>query len=127
MKGKGTGTRIDLTWDKVKGATGYDVYWSYCNGKNNFNKLANVPKSQKYADKNLNNKKEYKYFTVAYKMSGGKKVYLGRTNTVHVAMPYAAKTNVLKVTVNKTKVNLAKVKHLRSPRRLSLRIQRRRR
>lgn len=110
MKGKGTGTRIDLTWDKVKGATGYDVYWSYCNGKNNFNKLANVPKSQKYADKNLNNKREYKYFTVAYKMSGGKKVYLGRTNTVHVAMPYAAKTNVLKVTVNKTKVNLAKGK-----------------
>lgn len=110
MKGKGTGTRIDLTWDKVKGATGYDVYWSYCNGKNNFNKLANVPKSQKYADKNLNNKREYKYFTVAYKMSGGKKVYLGRTNTVHVAMPQASKTNVLKVTVNKTKVNLAKGK-----------------
>lgn len=110
MKGKGTGTRIDLTWAKVKGATGYDVYWSYCNGKNNFNKLANVPKSQKYADKNLNNKREYKYFTVAYKMSGGKKVYLGRTNTVHVAMPQASKTNVLKVTVNKTKVNLAKGK-----------------
>lgn len=110
MKGNGTGTRIDLTWAKVKGATGYDVYWSYCNGKNNFNKLANVPKSQKYADKNLNNKREYKYFTVAYKMSGGKKVYLGRTNTVHVAMPQASKTNVLKVTVNKTKVNLAKGK-----------------
>lgn len=120
MKGKGTGTRIDLTWDKVKGATGYDVYWSYCNGKNNFNKLANVPKSQKYADKNLNNKKEYKYFTVAYKMSGGKKVYLGRTNTVHVAMPYAAKTNVLKVTVNKTKVNLAKGKTFKITKKVKL-------
>lgn len=120
MKGKGTGTRIDLTWDKVKGATGYDVYWSYCNGKNNFNKLANVPKSQKYADKNLNNKREYKYFTVAYKMSGGKKVYLGRTNTVHVAMPYAAKTNVLKVTVNKTKVNLAKGKTFKITKKVKL-------
>ena len=120
MKGKGTGTRIDLTWAKVKGATGYDVYWSYCNGKNNFNKLANVPKSQKYADKNLNNKREYKYFTVAYKMSGGKKVYLGRTNTVHVAMPYAAKTNVLKVTVNKTKVNLAKGKTFKITKKVKL-------
>ncbi len=120
MKGKGTGTRIDLTWDKVKGATGYDVYWSYCNGKNNFNKLANVPKSQKYADKNLNNKREYKYFTVAYKMSGGKKVYLGRTNIVHVAMPYAAKTNVLKVTVNKTKVNLAKGKTFKITKKVKL-------
>lgn len=120
MKGKGTGTRIDLTWDKVKGATGYDVYWSYCNGKNNFNKLANVPKSQKYADKNLNNKREYKYFTVAYKMSGGKKVYLGRTNTVHVAMPYAANTNVLKVTVNKTKANLAKGKTFKITKKVKL-------
>ena len=120
MKGKGTGTRIDLTWDKVKGATGYDVYWSYCNGKNNFNKLANVPKSQKYADKNLNNKREYKYFTVAYKMSGGKKVYLGRTNTVHVAMPQASKTNVLKVTVNKTKVNLAKGKTFKITKKVKL-------
>lgn len=120
MKGKGTGIRIDLTWDKVKGATGYDVYWSYCNGKNNFNKLANVPKSQKYADKNLNNKREYKYFTVAYKMSGGKKVYLGRTNTVHVAMPYAAKTNVLKVTVNKTKANLAKGKTFKITKKVKL-------
>lgn len=120
MKGKGTGTRIDLTWDKVKGATGYDVYWSYCNGKNNFNKLANVPKSQKYADKNLNNKREYKYFTVAYKMSGGKKVYLGRTNIVHVAMPQASKTNVLKVTVNKTKVNLAKGKTFKITKKVKL-------
>lgn len=120
MKGKGTGTRIDLTWAKVKGATGYDVYWSYCNGKNNFNKLANVPKSQKYADKNLNNKREYKYFTVAYKMSGGKKVYLGRTNTVHVAMPQASKTNVLKVTVNKTKVNLAKGKTFKITKKVKL-------
>lgn len=120
MKGKGTVTRIDLTWDKVKGATGYDVYWSYCNGKNNFNKLANAPKSQKYADKNLNNKREYKYFTVAYKMSGGKKVYLGRTNTVHVAMPQASKTNVLKVTVNKTKVNLAKGKTFKITKKVKL-------
>ena len=120
MKGKGTGTRIDLTWAKVKGATGYDVYWSYCNGKNNFNKLANVPKSQKYADKNLNNKREYKYFTVAYKMSGGKKVYLGRTNTVHVAMPQASKTYVLKVTVNKTKVNLAKGKTFKITKKVKL-------
>ncbi len=92
-----------------------------------FNKLANVPKSQKYADKNLNNKKEYKYFTVAYKMSGGKKVYLGRTNTVHVAMPYAAKTNVLKVTVNKTKVNLAKGETFKITKKVKLKNQRRRR
>ena len=113
MRGKGAGTRINLTWDKVKGATGYDVYWSYCNGKNNFNKLGNVTKSQKYADKSLNSKRAYKYFTVAYKMSGGRKVYLGKTNIVHVAMPYASRTNALAVTVNKTSVSLAKGKTFR--------------
>ena len=70
--------------------------------------------------KNLNNKREYKYFTVAYKMSGGKKVYLGRTNTVHVAMPQASKTNVLKVTVNKTKVNLVKGKTFKITKKVKL-------
>lgn len=120
MKGKGTGTRIDLAWDKVKGATGYDVYWSYCNGKNNFNKLANVTKSLKYADKSLNSKREYKYFTVAYKMSGGKKVYLGKTNIVHVAMPYASRTNALTVTANKTAVSLAKGKTFKITKKVKL-------
>ena len=120
MRGKGTGTRIDLTWDKVKGATGYDVYWSYCNGKNNFNKLGNVTKSLKYADKSLNSKREYKYFTVAYKMSGGRKVYLGKTNIVHVAMPYASRTNALTVTVNKTSVSLAKGKTFKITKKVKL-------
>ena len=109
-KGNATGTRIDLSWEKFSGATGYDVYWSYCTGKDEYNKLANDAKNLKYADKNLNNRREYKYFTVAYKTVKGKKVYLGKTNVVHVAMVNAAKTNAVSITVNKKTVALAKGK-----------------
>ena len=107
-KGNATGTRINLSWEKFRGATGYDVYWSYCTGKDEYNKLANDAKNLKYADNNLNNRREYKYFTVAYKIVKGKKVYLGKTNVVHVAMVNAAKTNAVSITVNKKAVALAK-------------------
>lgn len=109
-KGNATGTRINLSWEKFRGATGYDVYWSYCTGKDEYNKLANNAKNLKYADNNLNNRREYKYFTVAYKIVKGKKVYLGKTNVVHVAMVNAAKTNAVSITVNKKAVALAKGK-----------------
>lgn len=109
-KGNATGTRINLSWEKFRGATGYDVYWSYCTGKDEYNKLANNAKNFKYADNNLNNGREYKYFTVAYKIVKGKKVYLGKTNVVHVAMVNAAKTNAVSITVNKKAVALAKGK-----------------
>ena len=109
-KGNATGTRINLSWEKFRGATGYDVYWSYCTGKDEYNKLANDAKNLKYADNNLNNRREYKYFTVAYKIVKGKKVYLGKTNVVHVAMVNAAKTNAVSITVNKKAVALAKGK-----------------
>ena len=109
-KGNATGTRINLSWEKFRGATGYDVYWSYCTGKDEYNKLANNAKNFKYADNNLNNRREYKYFTVAYKIVKGKKVYLGKTNVVHVAMVNAAKTNAVSITVNKKAVALAKGK-----------------
>ena len=109
-KGNATGTRINLSWEKFRGATGYDVYWSYCTGKDEYNKLANNAKNLRYADNNLNNRREYKYFTVAYKIVKGKKVYLGKTNVVHVAMVNAAKTNAVSITVNKKAVALAKGK-----------------
>ena len=109
-KGNATGTRSNLSWEKFRGATGYDVYWSYCTGKDEYNKLANDAKNLKYADNNLNNRCEYKYFTVAYKIVKGKKVYLGKTNVVHVAMVNAAKTNAVSITVNKKAVALAKGK-----------------
>lgn len=110
MKGKGISGKVKQSWQKVAGATGYDVYWSYCNGKNNYNKLASAGKALTYTDKNLNNKREYKYFTVAYKKVGGKKVYIGRTNVIHVSMPNATCTNAVSVTVNKKSVVLTKGK-----------------
>ncbi len=96
-----------ISWASYKGADGYDCYWSYCNGKQNFKKFAGV-KASKYrvTHKNLKNNREYKYFVAAYKMVGGKKVYLAKSNQLHVAMKNAKKTNAKNVTVNKTNVTL---------------------
>lgn len=119
-KGNATGTSINLSWEKFRGATGYDVYWSYCTGKDEYNKLANNAKNLRYADNNLNNRREYKYFTVAYKIVKGKKVYLGKTNVVHVAMVNAAKTNAVSITVNKKAVALAKGKTFKIVKKIKL-------
>ena len=86
-KGKGGDKKMLISWASYKGADGYDCYWSYCNGKQNFKKFAGV-KASKYrvTHKNLKNNREYKYFVAAYKMVDGKKVYLAKSNQLHVAM-----------------------------------------
>ena len=106
-KGSGSNKKITLSWLKYKWADGYEVYWSYCDGTQGFKKLGTFKKSTLSATHTkLNNKKEYKYYVAAYKMVNGKKIYIARSNALHVAMKNAKKTNAKSITVNKTKVTL---------------------
>ena len=110
-KGKGGDKKVNLTWLKYSGATGYDVLWCHCDSTLNFKKFANVTKgSLKATHKNLKNTREYKYLVVAYKMVDGKKIYVAKSNQVHVAMKQAKTTNVSSLTINKSKVTLQKGK-----------------
>lgn len=104
-KGIGGDKKINLTWLKYKGAMGYEVYWSYCNGKKVYKKVTSTTKL-KATHKKLSYKKSYKYFVIAYKMVDGKKVYIAKSPQIHVAMKKDKRTNAKKVTTNKSKVTL---------------------
>ena len=106
-KGKGGNRRINLSWLKYSGADGYEAYWCYCNGTANYKKFATIKNGKLTAThKNLKSNREYKYFVVAYKMVDGRKIYLAKSNTLHVAMKQAKTTNASSVTVNKRKITL---------------------
>ena len=107
-KGKGEDKSITLSWRKINEATGYECYWSYCDGKKNYKKFSTV-KSAKLTTihKKLDNSKKYKYFVVAYKMEQGRKIYIAKSNCLHVAMKDAKLTNVKSIAVNKASVSLA--------------------
>ncbi len=105
QKGKNS---IRLTWLKCKNASGYEVYWSYCDGKKNYQKISTVKASGKraFVHKKLKVDRAYKYYIAAYKMEDGKKQYIAKSPTIHVAMKYEKRTNVKTITVNKAKVTL---------------------
>ncbi len=104
-KGIGGDKKISLSWLKYKGAAGYEIYWSYCNGKKVYKKVTST-KKLKTTHKKLSYKKSYKYFVIAYKMVGDKKVYIAKSPQIHVAMKKDKRTNAKKVTVKKSKVTL---------------------
>ncbi|MDE6626837.1 MAG: Ig-like domain-containing protein [Lachnospiraceae bacterium] len=106
-KGIGGDKKISLSWLKYKGAEGYEVYWSYCNGKKVYKKVTSTTaKVRKATHKKLSYKKSYKYFVIAYKIVDGKKVYIAKSPQIHVAMKKDKRTNAKKVTVKKSKVTL---------------------
>lgn len=107
-KGKAKKNSIVLSWKKYTGATGYDVYWCYCDGSINYKKVGTVKNGKlSITHKKLKKDREYKYFIAAYKMVEGRKIYIAKSNGVHVAMKKAATTNVASIKVNKKKVTLA--------------------
>ena len=107
-KGKVKKNSIVLSWKKYTGATGYDVYWRYCDGSINYKKVGTVKNGKlSITHKKLKKDREYKYFIAAYKMVEGRKIYIAKSNGIHVAMKQAATTNVASIKVNKTKVTLA--------------------
>lgn len=107
--GIGGSKKICLSWLKVKNVSGYEIYWSYCNGKSKY-RLLKCSSQTKQTHKKLNNKKKYKYFVAACRMVDGKKVYVAKSNELHVAMSADKDTNAKAVKVHKTKITLKKGK-----------------
>ena len=105
--GKGGNRKITISWRSYEDADGYDCYWSYCDGKRSYKKFATVKAAKdRVTSRRLANNRRYKYFVAAYKLIGGKKVYIAKSNTLHVALKDAKATNAKKVTVNQTSVLL---------------------
>lgn len=105
--GKGGNRKITISWRSYEDADGYDCYWSYCDGKRSYKKLATVKAAKdRVTSRRLANNRRYKYFVAAYKLIDGKKVYIAKSNTLHVALKDAKATNAKKVTVNQTNVRL---------------------
>lgn len=107
-KGKANKNSITLSWKKYAGATGYDVYWSYCDGRINYKKVGTVKNGKlSMSHKKLKKDHEYKYFIAAYKMVEGRKIYIARSNNVHVALKQASTTNAASIKVNRTEIALS--------------------
>ena len=105
--GKGGNRKITISWRSYEDADGYDCYWSYCDGKRSYKKLATVKAAKdRVTSRRLDNNRRYKYFVAAYKLIDGKKVYIAKSNPLHVALKDAKATNAKKVTVNQTHVRL---------------------
>lgn len=105
--GKGGNRKITISWRSYEDADGYDCYWSYCDGKRSYKKLATVKAAKdRVTNRRLDNNRRYKYFVAAYKLIDGKKVYIAKSNSLHVALKDAKATNAKKVTVNQTNVRL---------------------
>ena len=106
-RGKGGNGSISVAWLKCSDATGYDCYWSYCDGKQNYKKFADVKNGKlNTTHSRLQNNREYKYFVAAYKIEGGRKVYIARSNSLHVAMKQSKLTNASELVPNRTSATL---------------------
>lgn len=105
--GKAQKKSIVVSWRKYPGAAGYDVFWHYCDGSINYKKAGTVKNGKlSMTHKNLKSNREYKYFVAAYKMVKGRKIYIAKSNEMHVAMKQARTTNAVSIKVNRTTVIL---------------------
>jgi uncharacterized repeat protein (TIGR02543 family) len=101
-----------LTWTKVKGAEGYDVYFAKCGNK--FRKIKST-KSLTLKKKGLKKGTAYKYKVHAYKMQDGKKVYITSAYVSHaIAGGYNSKyTDAKSITAAKKSITLEAGKTVR--------------
>lgn len=99
---------VRLTWRKWSGCSGYEAYWSYCDGKKNYKKLKTVPSAGKRVSvhKKLKKDRAYKYYVAAYQIKDGRKYYLAKSPVIHVAMNKEPRTNVRSIQLNKKRIVL---------------------
>lgn len=102
-------SKIKLTWNKNKDATGYDIYGTQC--KTKIKKLKTVKKAgytvKKVGKSKIKSDRSYKFYVKAYKLINGKKVYISKSNTAHVKMTPSSKyANAKSVKVKKSKLTV---------------------
>lgn len=108
--------RIEISWGKVKAATGYRVYVQYCGlpmAKKPTMKVKSYDVTKvvvkKINGKKLDLKQNFKVCVEAYNIVDGKTVILGQTITAHIVGRKNSKnTNVKKVTATKSQYSLKK-------------------
>ncbi|BBF42217.1 protease [Lachnospiraceae bacterium KM106-2] len=116
IKEKQTASQISFTWEKVKGASGYQLYW-YDGGKKQYKSLTTIKDVNKvsYTLKKLNGKKLspatiYKVKLVPYTVVNGTKVF-GKSTVVKTATaPNKAKITKAVRNSKQIKVSFKKVK-----------------
>lgn len=110
------GKKIKISWGKVSGADGYDVYVQYCSRDFDPRSITSVKNGKttkltvnKVNGKKLDLKKVFKVYVLAFKQEEGKNVTLAKTITAHVVGSKNTKfTNVKAVKVKKSFYNLKK-------------------
>ncbi|WP_426350512.1 GH25 family lysozyme [Alloiococcus sp. CFN-8] len=94
--GKSTINSLSFSWNKVSGATGYEIY-SYDLSKEDYTKIATIknPDTLSYTHKGLPSGTAYKYKIRAYKTVGGKNYY-GKFSSAITMATRATKVTGLK-------------------------------
>ncbi len=73
--------KLKLSWTKVKGAQGYDVFFKNCDGKQDYT-CVTVTGKRSYTITGLKKRNSYKAYVVAWKKNGGRKYYIGNNSPV---------------------------------------------
>ena len=103
---------LKVTWGKVSGAEGYDLYVAACGKRFNgiTKSVAGTVKSatfKKLAGKKLKPQKSYKVKVRAYRMVNGRKEYIANGTTLHAALTgNKTYTNAGRVQVNRKNYTL---------------------
>ena len=124
---------INLSWTKVKGASGYIIYGNRCNSNGKVYPLRKVISTAKMSQKIMKLKKGtyYKYVVIAYKMTGAGQKVIASSKTIHVATAGGKVGNYEKVKLNKKIVKLKcgkvfKIKAEQVPEKKKLKVKRHR-
>lgn len=111
---KATSGNIQISWNKVAGAQGYDVWITKCGSsykkgvQKTTRKLNTKISTKKFKKFNLKNG-SWKAKVRAYTYVNGKKKVIVTGSNLHFALTTSGQyTNAKKISVNKTKVNLKK-------------------
>ncbi|MBQ6402121.1 MAG: Ig-like domain-containing protein [Firmicutes bacterium] len=108
---------ITISWNKIQGAAGYDIFFARCNHDNKkivTKKVKTIKgnKTFKWTKSGLKKGTAYKAYVRAYVYKNGKKTYVRNSPLIHAYTGNGTKnyTNAKSVSVNKTKVTLKKGK-----------------
>lgn len=107
---------LTVSWNKVKGAKGYEIFFARCDGKGGTTtkkvKTSKGNKTFKWTKSGLKKKTAYKAYVKAYTVKNGKKKYLRTSPLMHAYTSGASPkyTNAKAMIVKKAKVTLKKGK-----------------
>ena len=108
---------ITISWNKIQGAAGYDIFFARCNHDRKkivTKKVKTIKgnKTFKWTKSGLKKGTAYKAYVRAYVYKNGKKTYVRSSPLMHAYTGKGTKnyTNAKSVSVNKTKVTLKKEK-----------------